>query len=146
MGLERRAKDRAITVDEYMAEILPCISIERRCAWMQTSYMKGYHNVINHVRSEWLRLKKITYEENPLVHQARLVKDGEIKLPFDYVSSSVCGGRATVASHGEQIANGGKIGGRATVHIEKHGATYNCIDIVDKREEGACKRFRVNMI
>ena len=40
------------------------------------------------------------------MHHAKLVKDGEIKLPFDYVSSSVRGGRATVASHGPQLANG----------------------------------------
>eukprot|EP00944_MAST-04C_sp_MAST-4C-sp1_P007750 g7750.t1 len=33
--------------------------------------------------------------------------------------------------------------GYGVAHIEKHGTTYNCIDIVDKREEGACKRFRV---
>ena len=69
--------------------------------------MNGYVLVINHVRSEWLGLEKITYEENPLVHQARLVKDGEIKLPFEYVCSSVRGGRATVATHGLQVANSG---------------------------------------
>jgi hypothetical protein len=76
-------------------------------------YMQGYHDAINYVRSEWLGLEEITYEENPLVRQAGLHKAGKIKLPFDYVSSSVRGGRKG-GRNGDRKrkAEGGRKGGR----------------------------------
>eukprot|EP00945_MAST-04E_sp_MAST-4E-sp1_P006829 g6829.t1 len=93
-------------------------------------YMQGYHDAINYVRSEWLSSEEITYEENPLVRQAGLGKAGKNKLPFDYVSSCVRGGR-----------NGGaKSAAKRQAEADKRAAEV-AAELKLPEDQDSCQRF-----
>jgi len=105
-------------------------------------YMQGYHDAINYVRSEWLSSEEITYEENPLVRQAGLDKAGKIKLPFDYVSSCVRGGRN---GDRKRKAEGGRNGGAKSARKRQAEADKRAAEVAAElklpEDQDSCQRF-----
>ena len=101
-------------------------------------YMQGYHDAINYVRSEWLSSEEITYEENPLVRQAGLDKAGKIKLPFDYVSSCVRGGRN--GDRKRKAEGGAKSAAKRQAEADKRAAEV-AAELKLPEDQDSCERF-----